>query len=118
MIPLMRLDSFTKTKIGTEGGKSQKYVRLIKMDTEGSEIDILRSGLGLFENKQVHSFVVELGVRHWVENKGVSDFTFVCWKFNQVLFHTILYAVSLSLKKDFVTQVVSSKEREGQSAMM
>lgn len=73
MIPLMRLDNFIEKNVATEDGKPQKYIRLIKMDTEGSEIDILRSGLGLFENKQVHSFVVELGVRHWVENKGVSD---------------------------------------------
>lgn len=42
------------------------------MDTEGSEIDILRSGLSLFKEGKVNALVVELGVRHWVENKGIS----------------------------------------------
>lgn len=42
------------------------------MDTEGSEIDILRSGMSLFKEGKVHALVVELGVRHWVENKGIS----------------------------------------------
>lgn len=98
----MRLDDFIEGKTDMEDGGPQKYIRLIKMDTEGSEIDILRSGLGLFEKKQVHSFVVELGVRHWVENKGVSGiaFFFYLWKlirFFYIYLYMYIYVISYTL---------------------
>ena len=49
----------------------------MKMDTEGSEIDILKSGMKLFEERRVDTFVVEVtpsypGGRSWEEVKGVS----------------------------------------------
>ena len=40
------------------------------MDTEGSEIDIIRSGMELFRTRRVHALLVELGVRHW-ETLGI-----------------------------------------------
>ena len=98
MIPLRRLDEFVQSATGSEFPS----IQLIKMDTEGSEIDIVRSGLSIFEQNRyvlqpllvtapevnrlriskwpyvvlvtyrVQSFVVELGVRHWIENKNIS----------------------------------------------
>lgn len=54
-----------------------RKIRLMKMDTEGSEIDILNSGMALFEERRVDAFVVEVtpsypGGRSWEEVKGVS----------------------------------------------
>ena len=46
-------------------------IRVLRMDTEGSEIDILRSGMELFRARRVHGLLVELGVRHW-ENLGIT----------------------------------------------
>lgn len=98
MIPLRRLDEFVQSATGSEFPS----IQLIKMDTEGSEIDIVRSGFSIFEQNRyvlqpllvtapevnrlriskwpyvvlvtyrVQSFVVELGVRHWIENKNIS----------------------------------------------
>lgn len=67
MIPLMKLESFAG-----QITNPKSIFRLIKMDTEGSEIDILKSGLSLFASGRVNAFVVELGVRHWVENKKTT----------------------------------------------
>lgn len=47
MIPLVPLDEFIEKNIG------DKEIQLIKMDTEGSEIDILRSGLSIFNKGKV-----------------------------------------------------------------
>mmetsp|Transcript_1601 Transcript_1601/g.5584 ORF Transcript_1601/g.5584 Transcript_1601/m.5584 type:complete len:1565 (-) Transcript_1601:1450-6144(-) len=59
MVPLQSLSSFVDQHVGLAP------IRVVKMDTEGSEIDILRSGMDLFRTRRVHGLLVKLGVRHW-----------------------------------------------------
>ena len=71
LVPLMRLDEFVAKNIGT------KPIKLMKMDTEGSEIDILLSGMSVFESGQIENFIVEITPkkdkdRNWEDAKGIS----------------------------------------------
>ena len=45
MVPLTALDDFIVAYLGRD-----RTVQLVKMDTEGSEIDILRSGMQIFRS--------------------------------------------------------------------
>jgi len=65
-VELMTLGQFVKERVGSFS------IRLLKMDTEGAEIDILRSGMALFRSGRVGALVMELGVRYWVDSKGVT----------------------------------------------
>lgn len=65
MIPLRRLDEFVESSTGSK----LPVIQLIKMDTEGSEIDIVRSGLSIFEqNRYVYNPRSQLR-RKWTDFK-------------------------------------------------
>eukprot|EP00958_Prasinococcus_capsulatus_P005315 scaffold518_cov388-Prasinococcus_capsulatus_cf.AAC.15 len=66
-VELMTLGQFVKERVGSFS------IRLLKMDTEGAEIDILRSGMALFRSGRVGALVMELGVRYWVDSKVGVD---------------------------------------------
>jgi len=55
LVPVQRLEDFVRERVlgGAAATSRRSVVKLLKMDTEGSEIDILKSGMALFESGQV-----------------------------------------------------------------
>jgi len=62
-VPLLRLDTFVETVIG-----NQTDIRMLHVSVEGSEIDVLKSGLALLSSQRVHSLLLDVSPLYWTSS--------------------------------------------------